>query len=138
MGGGRPKIVPVRANATTWIHLRRYTARTARSQGTRTRRKRPAVTPPRLRTIANSPATLALNGSLRSEYFSSNRDESAPYLELTLFFAMHLSDEALRNRAAWDHASDEYQSRHASQLNSYACAWGTWNIPEDDLHALGD
>jgi SAM-dependent methyltransferase len=51
---------------------------------------------------------------------------------------MHLSDEALRNRVAWDHASDEYQSRHASQLNSYACAWGTWNIPEDDLHALGD
>jgi SAM-dependent methyltransferase len=51
---------------------------------------------------------------------------------------MDLSDEARRNRAAWDRASDDYQARHGTQLNSYACVWGTWNIPEDELHALGD
>jgi SAM-dependent methyltransferase len=48
------------------------------------------------------------------------------------------SEDALRNRAAWDRNSDEYQVAHASQLNSFACMWGTWNIPEDELHALGE
>ncbi len=51
---------------------------------------------------------------------------------------MDPSEDAQRNRAAWDRTSDEYQAEHASQLNAFACVWGTWNIPEDEVHALGD
>ena len=46
--------------------------------------------------------------------------------------------DALHNRAAWDRFSDDYQAIHAAQLNDYACVWGTWNIPDDELHALGE
>jgi len=51
---------------------------------------------------------------------------------------MTLSHDAQRNRDAWDRFSDEYQAAHASQLNDYACVWGLWNIPEAELHVLGD
>jgi SAM-dependent methyltransferase len=51
---------------------------------------------------------------------------------------MDLSEDVQRNRAAWDRTSDQYQAVHASQLNAFACVWGTWNIPEDEVHALGD
>ena len=51
---------------------------------------------------------------------------------------MSLSEDAQRNRAAWDRDSDEYQAAHSSQLNFYLCGWGVWNIPEDELHTLGD
>ena len=51
---------------------------------------------------------------------------------------MSLSQDAQRNRDAWDRFSDEYQVEHARQLNDYACVWGIWNVPEDELHVLGD
>jgi SAM-dependent methyltransferase len=51
---------------------------------------------------------------------------------------MSLSHDARRNRNAWDRFSDEYQAEHASQLNDYACVWGIWNVPEDELHVLGE
>jgi SAM-dependent methyltransferase len=51
---------------------------------------------------------------------------------------MELSEHSQRNRLAWDRRSDEYQAAHASQLNSYECGWGTFSVPEDEVHALGD
>lgn len=51
---------------------------------------------------------------------------------------MSLSHDARRNRDAWDRFSDQYQAEHAKQLNEYTCAWGIWNIPENELHVLGD
>ncbi len=51
---------------------------------------------------------------------------------------MALSGDAALNRAYWDRDSDEYQTRHAQQLNTRACAWGLWAIPEDELRVLGD
>ena len=50
---------------------------------------------------------------------------------------MSLPEDAIRNRAAWDRASDEYQALHHAQLAQHLCAWGTWQIPEDHLHVLG-
>ncbi|MFL5674271.1 MAG: class I SAM-dependent methyltransferase [Chloroflexota bacterium] len=44
-----------------------------------------------------------------------------------------------RNRASWDGYSDEYQERHGAQLaDSGGAAWGTYQIPEDELRVLGD
>lgn len=42
------------------------------------------------------------------------------------------------NRARWNEFSDEYQREHNQQLRSGEIAWGTWSIPESDLHALDD
>jgi SAM-dependent methyltransferase len=42
------------------------------------------------------------------------------------------------NRAYWDSWSDEYQQRHASQLNVDEPVWGTWAVPESELQVLGD
>jgi len=42
------------------------------------------------------------------------------------------------NRSYWDSWSDEYQHRHASQLNVAEPVWGTWSIPESELGVLGD
>jgi SAM-dependent methyltransferase len=50
-----------------------------------------------------------------------------------------LTDHAARNRAAWDAYSDEYQERHGDQLaEGGGAAWGTAQIPESELHVLGD
>jgi len=43
-----------------------------------------------------------------------------------------------QNRRSWDEYSDEYQAMHAAQLNRKELAWGTFAVPEDDLHVLGD
>src|SRR3954464_15753089 len=44
-----------------------------------------------------------------------------------------------RNRASWDGYSDEYQERHGAQLaDSGGAAWGTYQIPEDELRVLGN
>src|SRR6476646_357235 len=49
------------------------------------------------------------------------------------------TDHVARNRAMWDGYSDEYQERHGGQLaESGGDAWGTYQIPEADLHVLGD
>jgi len=51
----------------------------------------------------------------------------------------HLSAEAAVNRRRWDELSDEYQQRHAPQLESSGgTAWGVWQIPESDLQILGE
>jgi SAM-dependent methyltransferase len=50
-----------------------------------------------------------------------------------------LTEHAARNRAMWDGYSDEYQSKHGEQLAaSGGVAWGTSQIPESELHILGD
>jgi SAM-dependent methyltransferase len=48
-----------------------------------------------------------------------------------------LSDDARRNREAWDAESDEYQALHADQLDR-PLVWGVWAIPEAELGVLGD
>src|SRR3954470_23281132 len=48
-------------------------------------------------------------------------------------------DHVTRNRAMWDSYSAEYQERHGTQLaDSGGAAWGTYQIPEDDLRILGE
>jgi SAM-dependent methyltransferase len=49
-----------------------------------------------------------------------------------------LSEHARRNRAAWNADADDYQARHGQQLAGDGKAWGTWNLPESELHVLGD
>ena len=49
------------------------------------------------------------------------------------------TDDVRKNRVAWEADSAGYQERNASQLDRWdRLAWGVWDIPEDDLHALGD
>ena len=48
-------------------------------------------------------------------------------------------DDVATNLASWEADSVEYQARNASQLNRWdTLGWGTWDVPEDDLQALGD
>jgi SAM-dependent methyltransferase len=48
-------------------------------------------------------------------------------------------DDVRTNLASWEADSAAYQSRNASQLNRWdRLGWGTWDVPEDDVHALGD
>jgi SAM-dependent methyltransferase len=50
-----------------------------------------------------------------------------------------LTPHEARNRASWDSSSDEYQAKHGAQLaESGGHAWGTAQIPESELHILGD
>lgn len=44
----------------------------------------------------------------------------------------------LRNRRAWDAASDDYQRLHRAQLRENAEAWGVWSLPESELQLLGE
>jgi SAM-dependent methyltransferase/N-acetylglutamate synthase-like GNAT family acetyltransferase len=49
------------------------------------------------------------------------------------------TDHEVANREMWDGFSDEYQARHGADLAaSGGAAWGTNQIPEDELHILGD
>ena len=48
------------------------------------------------------------------------------------------SSDASRNRAAWDAISDDYQSRHRKMLGRPEPRWGMWQLPESELHVLGD
>jgi SAM-dependent methyltransferase len=49
------------------------------------------------------------------------------------------TDHVRKNRVHWERESDAYQERNASQLDRWGTlAWGCWDIPEDELHALGD
>src|SRR3954467_5782711 len=49
------------------------------------------------------------------------------------------ADHVARNRVMWDSYSAEYQERHGGQLaDSGGAAWGTYQIPEDELRVLGD
>ena len=47
-------------------------------------------------------------------------------------------DDVRTNLASWEAGSADYQRRHAGQLNRWdRLGWGTWDIPEEDVHALG-
>ncbi|MGH2597296.1 MAG: class I SAM-dependent methyltransferase [Actinomycetota bacterium] len=49
------------------------------------------------------------------------------------------SDHVGKNRIHWEEHSSSYQTENARQLDRWdRLAWGTWDLPEDDLHALGD
>jgi SAM-dependent methyltransferase len=41
------------------------------------------------------------------------------------------------NRSYWNALSQEYQERHGPQLRIERPGWGVWQIPEDEVHALG-
>lgn len=47
------------------------------------------------------------------------------------------SEYVRANRAHWNDDADDYQSRHAAQLDAAPMAWGMWSIPEDMLRVLG-
>ena len=48
-------------------------------------------------------------------------------------------EDVRKNLASWEADSAEYQDRNASQLNHWdGVVWGTWSIPDDEIHALGD
>jgi SAM-dependent methyltransferase len=48
-------------------------------------------------------------------------------------------DDVRTNLGSWEADSADYQARNASQLNRWdGVVWGTWAIPEDEIHALGD
>lgn len=50
-----------------------------------------------------------------------------------------LTPHADRNRSAWNASSDAYQVRNGPHLaSSGGMAWGVWQIPESELHVLGD
>ena len=50
-----------------------------------------------------------------------------------------LTDHEIQNRDSWNADADRYQASHGAQLASSAgLAWGTTQIPEADLHILGD
>jgi ubiquinone/menaquinone biosynthesis C-methylase UbiE len=50
-----------------------------------------------------------------------------------------LSAHAQKNRDMWEMTSDSYQQAHAPDLSGErAMAWGTWRIPEAELHILGE
>jgi ubiquinone/menaquinone biosynthesis C-methylase UbiE len=48
-------------------------------------------------------------------------------------------DDVRTNLAHWEASSGEYQANNAPQLNRWdVLGWGTWDIPEDEVRALGD
>jgi len=48
-------------------------------------------------------------------------------------------DDVRANLASWEADSASYQERNASQLNRWdRLAWGIWDLPEDEVGALGD
>lgn len=50
-----------------------------------------------------------------------------------------LSAHTQKNRAMWETTSNSYQQAHALDLSGEkAMAWGTWRIPEAELHILGE
>jgi SAM-dependent methyltransferase len=50
-----------------------------------------------------------------------------------------LTPHAKHNRDVWDAQSDEYQARHAAQLEAAGGdAWGVWQLPESELQILGN
>jgi SAM-dependent methyltransferase len=48
-------------------------------------------------------------------------------------------EDVRRNLASWEAESDGYQTRNSAQLNRWErLGWGIWDIPEDEVRALGD
>jgi SAM-dependent methyltransferase len=50
---------------------------------------------------------------------------------------MGWSDDAARNREAWNRTTDEYHEQNAAFIEP-GLAWGLWQIPESELQILGD
>jgi SAM-dependent methyltransferase len=49
------------------------------------------------------------------------------------------TEHVRKNRVHWEGESDAYQERNRSQLNRWdVLAWGVYDVPEDEIHALGD
>jgi SAM-dependent methyltransferase len=49
------------------------------------------------------------------------------------------SEHVRKNRVHWETQSAAYQDANRSQLNRWdRLGWGTWDVPEDEIHALGD
>jgi SAM-dependent methyltransferase len=49
------------------------------------------------------------------------------------------TEDVRNNRLAWEAESASYQERNAAQLDRWdRLGWGVWDVPEDDLQALGD
>ena len=48
-------------------------------------------------------------------------------------------EDVRKNLASWESDSAAYQERNAPQLNRWdRLGWGTWDVPEDEVRALGD
>jgi SAM-dependent methyltransferase len=47
-----------------------------------------------------------------------------------------LPDHVLQNRSAWDHMADDYARRAPQAWSQDEPAWGEYNIPDTDIHAL--
>jgi SAM-dependent methyltransferase len=48
-------------------------------------------------------------------------------------------DDVRTNLRSWEADSHSYQEEHRSQLNRWELfGWGTWDVPEDEISALGD
>ena len=49
------------------------------------------------------------------------------------------TEHVRKNRISWEADSADYQERNAAQLDRWdRLAWGVWDLPEDDVHVLGD
>ena len=49
------------------------------------------------------------------------------------------TEHVRKNRTHWEGESHAYQERNRSQLNRWdLLAWGVYDVPEDEIHALGD
>ncbi|MBV6458355.1 MAG: Ubiquinone/menaquinone biosynthesis C-methyltransferase UbiE [Fimbriimonadaceae bacterium] len=51
---------------------------------------------------------------------------------------MELSDHARKNREAWTSWSKDFEEPGRRCWASDAITWGIWNLPEEDIQALGD
>ncbi|HEY5095590.1 MAG TPA: class I SAM-dependent methyltransferase [Candidatus Eremiobacteraceae bacterium] len=52
---------------------------------------------------------------------------------------MDLTEHAAKNRRHWDATADDYQTKHAAQLDwRKPPCWGVWERPESELQILGD
>jgi SAM-dependent methyltransferase len=52
---------------------------------------------------------------------------------------MDLTEHAAKNRRYWDSTADDYQDKHAAQLDwRKPPCWGVWERPEAELQILGD
>jgi SAM-dependent methyltransferase len=49
------------------------------------------------------------------------------------------TEHVRKNREHWEQESNEYQERNRAQLNRWDfLGWGVYDVPEDEIHALGD
>jgi len=52
---------------------------------------------------------------------------------------MTTTEHVRKNREHWERESDDYQDRNRAQLNRWDhLGWGVYDVPEDEVHALGD